>query len=374
MITNRSLPVLCATVFVLCFVDISAVLAQSKPEHPFLEKDTVLSLLPGENNPRNSEGAFVTLRNGDIMFVYTRYVGTSASDHAPASLAARISTDRGKTWSKTDREIVANEGKMNVMSVSLLRLLDGRIALIYLRKNSNVDCCPCIRFSSDEGENWSEPIDCVTDETAYYVLNNDRVMQQEDGTLLMPLGLHRNDGGFQPGAEIYCYISKDSGLTWQRQQQVPNPDNLVLQEPGLVQLDPKTILMYIRSNAGCQCYSRSQDNGATWSPVEKSPLIAPLSPAAVKKIPGSDDLLAIWNHDTKERNPFNIAILDPTAKIIKWEKTLDFSADASHWFCYPSLHFIGENEFLTSYCSGMKAKYGLDATTVIKSTLENVRN
>lgn len=38
-------------------------------------------------------------------------------------------------WSKDDTEVVPNEGAMNVMSVSLLRLQDDSIALFYLRKN-----------------------------------------------------------------------------------------------------------------------------------------------------------------------------------------------------------------------------------------------
>jgi len=363
----------CLFVAVLSILCVSPAFTQEKL-HPDLEKTIVLELPPGEDNPRNSEGAFLTLKNGDILFVYTRYVGKSDADHAPASLAARVSKDKGRSWSSEDREIVANEGGMNVMSVSLLRMVDGRMALFYLRKNSWNDCRPWLRFSTDEGETWSEPIECVTDEIGYYVLNNDRVMQQEDGTLLMPLALHSNpDGKFQAAAAIFCYISKDQGRTWQRQKQVPNPDNITLQEPGLVQLDAGTILMYIRSNAGCQCYSFSKDNGATWSTVEKSPLVAPMSPAVIKKIPGSDELLAVWNHNTGNRNPFNIAVLSPDAKTIRAEKTLDFSDDHSRWFCYPALHFLENSDFLAAYCAGERRIVGLNATRLIQSSVTDVR-
>jgi len=37
--------------------------------------DSVLDLDPGPDNPRNSEGAFVTLKSGRILFVYTRFYG-----------------------------------------------------------------------------------------------------------------------------------------------------------------------------------------------------------------------------------------------------------------------------------------------------------
>ena len=61
---------------------------------------TVHSIQPSEDNPRNSEGDFINLKAGRVMFVYSRYTGTSSSDHAPAHLAARFSEDGGKSWTE----------------------------------------------------------------------------------------------------------------------------------------------------------------------------------------------------------------------------------------------------------------------------------
>ena len=58
-----------------------------------------LELKPGPDNPRNSEGAFMPLKDGLVMFAYSRYYGNSAHDHASADIAARYSSDRGETWS-----------------------------------------------------------------------------------------------------------------------------------------------------------------------------------------------------------------------------------------------------------------------------------
>lgn len=99
-----------------------------------MNTDIVLPLPSGSGNPRNSEGSFVALANGDILFAYSRYTGESWSDHASADIAARVSTDDGKTWSTEDRILVANEGDCNVMSVSFLRLQNGQIALFYVQK------------------------------------------------------------------------------------------------------------------------------------------------------------------------------------------------------------------------------------------------
>ena len=117
----------------------------------------VADLRHRRNNPRNSEGSFVTLADGRLMLAYSRYYGTSWSDEATAEIAARYSDDAGLSWTKHDRVLVKNEGRLNVMSVSLLRLRDGRIALFYLRKNSLTDCRPRMRVSADEGATWSAP-------------------------------------------------------------------------------------------------------------------------------------------------------------------------------------------------------------------------
>jgi len=50
-------------------------------------------------------------------------------------IVGRLSSDGGRTWASHDVPLVDAEGKLNVMSVSLLRLRDGRIAMFYGKKN-----------------------------------------------------------------------------------------------------------------------------------------------------------------------------------------------------------------------------------------------
>lgn len=73
------------------------------------------------DNGRNSEGAFVTLRDGRIIFAYTKYTTADRHDHAPSVIAARVSLDDGLTWTDQDRVLVDHADALNVMSVSLLR-------------------------------------------------------------------------------------------------------------------------------------------------------------------------------------------------------------------------------------------------------------
>ena len=141
---------------------------------------------------------------------------------------------------------------MNVMSVSLLRLNDGRIALFYLRKNSTSSCIPYLRISTDETATWSEPIRCIETD-GYYVLNNDRVIQLKNDRLLLPVALHGSlENGITSKATLLCYYSDDHGQHWKKGQEVQNPDNITLQEPGVTELKKGRIMMYSRTDEGVQ--------------------------------------------------------------------------------------------------------------------------
>ena len=95
----------------------------------------VLNLLPAENNPRNSEGAFLRAANGDILFAYSRYHGNSYHDHATCDIALTISHDEGESWS--DSRIIArakeNFQTENIMSVSGIYQKDGGLVVQDLR-------------------------------------------------------------------------------------------------------------------------------------------------------------------------------------------------------------------------------------------------
>ena len=328
----------------------------------------VLDLPPGPGNPRNSEGAFITLKDGGILYVYSRFCGESRDDHATANLAARRSVDGGRTWTGEDEIVIANEGGMNVMSVSLLRLQSGEIALFYLRKNSFSDCRPVMRRSFDEGRTWGEPVECITDEAAYYVLNNDRVIQLRDGRLLFAVSRHDFAGGtFDNLGEVATFFSDDNGATWRRGKPtlpVRTPDGVrhAAQEPGVVELADGRILLWIRTDAGCQYFSHSLDRGETWSEPQPSPFVSPLSPASMKRLP-TGDLLTLWNDhasrpEMKTRGPsWAHGARTPLAAAIShdhgetWGVAKLLEDDPNGWFCYTAIHIVNDGTVLLAYCA-----------------------
>ena len=71
--------------------------------------DRIGLLPPGPDNPRNSEGDFIELKDDRVLFVYSHFFG-GGGDHSAAHLAGRFSSDGGRTWSDEDVVVVPKEG------------------------------------------------------------------------------------------------------------------------------------------------------------------------------------------------------------------------------------------------------------------------
>jgi Neuraminidase (sialidase) len=327
-------------------------------------------LPPGPGNPRNSEADFIPLRDGRLLLVYTHFTG-GGGDHAAAHLAGRFSADGGQTWSGEDATIVANEGGFNVMSVSLLRLDSGEIALFYLRKNSLTDCRPLLRTSRDEGKTWSEPTVCI-ESVGYFVLNNDRAIQLSSGRILLPVARHNTpqQNKFDGRGVISCYYSDDRGKTWQESKTVPQGDNQTLQEPGVVELKDRRLMMFCRTPHGSQHLAFSEDQGETWSELAPSNILSPLSPASIERIPETGDLLLVWNNHENaapelrdKRTPFNVAISRDEGR--SWEKTKTLEDDPNGWYCYTAMEFV-DGHVVLAHCAGDRRTGGLNTTQITR--------
>ncbi|NHE59865.1 exo-alpha-sialidase [Cyclobacterium sp. GBPx2] len=343
------------------------IVSQSLAQELLNPSQIVLQIGKEGANPRNSEGSFIQLKDGRILFAYSKFEGGSG-DHASAFIAGRYSSDGGNTWTDEDEVIVSNEGGMNVMSVSFLRLQNGSIALFYARKNSLDDCTPYTRISHDEARTWSAPVRVINDREGYFVLNNDRVIQLPGGRLLVPVSLHKIAGkDFSMRGRIYCYYSDDNGRTWQGTMELPNPKEVVLQEPGLVLLKNGAIRMWLRTDRGVQYLSESYDKGFTWEEVYPSDIASPRSPASLKRIPKTGDLLLIWNNNDGSiedkasfRTPLTAAVSKDEGKSWIHIKTLENDPDG--FFCYTAISFL-DDKVLLGYMAanrlGLKEKIPL---------------
>ncbi len=369
----------------LCF-SAFALIAIEADVHADVE--TLLTIEPTDLQPRNSEGDLIQLRDGRLCLIYSRYNGKASKrargagtrDDSPADLAMRISADGGRTWSD-DHIVVEGDAGMNVMSVSLLRLKNGTIALFYLYKNSLEDCRPMMRVSKDEARTWNEATLCVPDEVGYFVLNNDRAVELSGGRIILPLALHNTPGQEKPdwAGTILCYFSDDAGKTWRASKDrfkvfSPAGERVTAQEPGVIELKDGRLLMFMRTNAGSQYVCYSSDRGDTWTKPTPSGLASPVSPATIERLPWSGDLVCVWNDHTGrhpfrrgKRTPLCVAISRDEGKT--WEPSRAVERNQRGWYCYTSMSFLADRVLL-SYCAGNEKIGRLNRLKVVSISRE----
>ncbi len=316
------------------------------------------------NKPRNGEGSFIRLKSGAILYGFTGYQSDNWYDDAPAKIYSVISYDEGETWGEKKVMIASNEGNVNVMSLSFLRMGNGDIGAFYIQKNlDGTDRIALIR-SSDEAETWSEPLyitDCL-DKQDYFVLNNDRVLRLKSGRIIFASSRHTCLEGdeFKPGS-LNFFISDDDGKTWRKtEREIFMPcksDGQGFQEPGLYEMGNGKLWCYTRTAMGTQWECFSEDGGETWGEIGPNRFFtSPLSPMLIKD--AGKYTVAIFNpisqYTTRPesepwgRTPYVLAVSYDRGETFLKEDVYYLEDDLTHGYCYPAL-IEGDDYFLVAY-------------------------
>lgn len=352
-----------------------------------IEKRTLVPC--SKQYPRNGEAGTVLLKDGSILLVYGRFYG--AADHSSAQLVScRLDLKSGEL---TDIKVIFEYSKaLNQMSVSLERLADESIGIVFIRKLTASRSCIMFSRSSDEGVTWSEPVNCSSKFTDwnYWTVNNDRLRQLSGGRLLIPVGLYRKPDFSEGDAkavpdhdtQLACLYSDDNGKSWQLSNPLRIEDRNILrphrhdtatykqewlinkcwqapyrvQEPGVEELPDGRVLLYCRTPLGYMYQAFSTDNGLNGSELKPAAgIVSTLSPQSIRRIPGSQCLLCLYNDksdcawgDEKwgMRTPLVLAVSADNGK--SWNNIAQLE-DNSHNYCYGSILFFEDKIMFTEY-------------------------
>ena len=338
-----------------------------------MQDHIVVSYGPDDRYSRHSEGAFLRLNDGRILFVYSRFTGTY-SDAAPCGLVSSCSSDEGETWTEPRQLLSASMyNTKNIMSVSLMRMQNGDVGLFYGVKATPTCNKKMLSLSNDEGETFYKHIECsLPDRPAYCVLNNDRVERLSSGRIIMPLAYHR--GGHSLGPDKYYFdgrgvahflYSDDDGATWQEAPDIVfapfTGSNTGLQEIGVIEKKNGALWGYSRTDKMYQYEFFSFDGGLHWTKAQPSRFTSPRSPLKIKRHPETGDLYAVWNpipnyndrYVSKAgwgRTPIVWAVSHDDG--LTWSENHNIEDDSEHGYCYPAIFFTKDNAMLVAYCAG----------------------
>ena len=264
------------------------------------------------DNSMNSEvfcyriPSLVTTTNGTLIAAIDER-NNSCGDlkwNRDINIVIRKSFDDGKTWTKIEKIIDYPLGK-SASDPSMI--VDKKTNEIFLFFNyMDLDNAKDIyRFmvikSSDQGENWSEPVEITNNiikkgwEKDFMFITSGRGIQTKDGTLLHCL-VNLNKG-------THVFGSKDHGKSWFLIDTPLSPGD----ESKIIELSNGNWLVNSRVNSNDSRYSHiSKDNGQTWATYKNKDLQDPGCNASLVKY---DELLLFTNaFDSKYRKNLSLSI------------------------------------------------------------------
>ena len=323
-----------------------------------------------EDNPRNSEGAFIDIDENGILFIYSKFTEED-KDYSASSIVSVRSYDHGVTWTDYSEIKTEFDGSNDLMSVSLLRLSNGDIGLFYLARYSMDEMSIIMQQSSDNGRTWSEPRKCNT-RSGYFVVNNDRVIMTSNKRIIIPASEHKavynNNGEYRsmtPGVVTF-FMSDDDGATWSETNSPIDLDVSItlsgLQEPGVIELSENELWGWARTDLGRQYEFFSHDNGKCWTMATPSRFTSPRSPMSMKRISKSS-IIAVWNpvpanniltedKITKSRTPLVYSISEDNGST--WRAPIIIEDNEEAGFCYTAIYIRDKDNILLAYCAGTK--------------------
>ncbi len=355
----------------------------------------VLFIAAGKDNPRNGEGTFLRLRDGRIMYAYSKFTEDGWDDGCTADVVAIFSDDEGESWKNEHIIVKHTKDAINCMCPMLIRLKNDDIGIMVFRLIDKTNCTIfCFYRSSDEGLTWQGPAEFNMGEDDYYVIENDRLIMLSSGRIIMPANRHSNtvqpDGTVKPNnhGKMLFFASDDDGRSWYRVSeeydlQYPEISKTGLQETATYEMKDGTIKALSRTDLLCQYESVSTDGGKNWStPVPNVFFSSPDSPIIIKRLE-NDTVAAIFNpiprYTTRKtgpngsidkegnwgRTPLVLALSDDDGKT--FDKLYYIEDDMSNGYCYPSI-FDGGDYLLIGYYHSNDTGVPLNSNKIVKIT------
>ena len=197
-----------------------------------ISRKVLFELPPVGKNRRNSEGDFIRIPDGRIMFAYTRYYGDTWDDHENSTICAIYSDDGEHFDTENIHTLIRPEqfGGTNAMSVTLISNGSGGISMYFIVKFDTKDITKkpvrdeIYRVDSSDGYEFSgETVLCFPkSHEGYYCINNSRVEVLKNGRIIIPMSEHKmlfdqNKGKYyfdEDGYTITGWLELESGKYW----------------------------------------------------------------------------------------------------------------------------------------------------------------
>lgn len=291
----------------------------------------------------------VELNNGDIM---AAWFGGEYERHPNVAIwTARKSGDVWSTPNKVADGYVDEKLSYPTWNPVLFKMSDDKLVLFYKEGPSPQEWWGMLKVSHDEGDTWSKG-ERLPDGFLGPIKN--KPIKLSDGTILAPSSVE-DDKGWRAHIEI----SKDQGKTWQKVNIDHEGDFDVIQ-PSILEYEDGRLQVLCRSKQNNVITAWSEDNGQSWSKLERTELLNPNSGTDAVTLENGKQLL-VYNPTVRGgkwsdgRNKLNLAVSDDG---VNWTDILVLEDEDAGEFSYPAIIQSSDGRIHISYTwKRKKVKY-----------------
>lgn len=263
---------------------------------------------PEAPGPYKHPASITELDNGDLYLVYYGGAGEYSSD--TAVYGSRLKKGES-AWSPP--KVIADTPFRSEGNGVVWQAPDGTVWLYYVVNYGETWSSSRIqaKISKDRGETWSDPI--VVSWTEGMMVRS-RPIALTDGDHLIPIyhetGADREFVGDDTCSLFLRYNPKTH--EWSETNKVKS--RLGNLQPSVVQIDDDHLIAYCRRGGGYEpikdgyiVRAESRDGGRTWGPGQDSPFPNPNAAIDFIKL-ASGHLLLVYNNSMEDRTPLTVAI------------------------------------------------------------------
>jgi hypothetical protein len=255
----------------------------------------------------------------------------------------------------------SNDAKLNSITPALIRV--GNLYQFYYLRQESANDAQIYLMESADGISWGNERRISLVE-GFNGIINDRVQLLSTGRIIIPVSFTKSITSSYHEQYIFCYYSDDKGITWQKSQDLRS--SIPLMEPSVAEYANGKLLMVIRSELGKLLFSRSLDNGLTWSAIEKSKINSPASTSALFKI--DEGVLAlIWNNTPPsvhvlDRKPLSLSLSRDEG--LTWSIPYKIGDQDGEIYSSPGMFRNGDYWFVYFNYSAKAGEYGIRAKKI----------
>ena len=323
-------------------------------------------------NPRNDHQQIFPLQDDRLLLVWSEYYVNRPSyifrspyskqgirDDTPCRISARVSKDNGRTWSG---RIVLQENAWgrNVKHPNIGRTPSGDVVFFFTSWEHHIhERRIMMRRSEDDCESWSEPVQ-MSPPGGFYPINADHISVHSSGRMILPAFWSPKIWAEGEHFRAFCFYSDDDGHIWQQSRNRIDLPKRGAEEPAIAEASNGSLVCMLRTTLGKIYQAFSRDRGETWSEARATALPSPSSASALKRIPGTSDLLFLWNNATPyalsrpgstsfhhPRNPLSSATSSDGGKT--WDNIKNIEKRDGYVSGYPAVSFVGDEALVTYY-------------------------